>query len=171
MTHQRALCVHLKGKTLLKAKTRQGLITCASPCLIQQMVQHNIFTDCLNWRSPIRARVKRQHTYSLEKSFSCKGFLSSSESKTLEKYNSQYPSANDLVQKFVSNKQQTWSQPWLQHARCNTSGIKRKQTSVKNPHSECYTGAYSWSLHVMHNWYQWLESVKTSDINVYPNRQ
>ena len=59
MTHQRALCVHLKGKTLLKAKTRQGLITCASPCLIQQMVQHNIFTDCLNWRSPIRARVNK----------------------------------------------------------------------------------------------------------------
>ena len=91
--------------------------------------------------------------------------------QTLEKYNSQYPSANDLVQQIVSNKQQTWCQPWLHHALCYTSGIKRKQTSVKNPHSECYTGAYSWSLHVMHIWYQWLESVKTSDINVYPNRQ
>jgi hypothetical protein len=26
--------------------------------------------------------------------------------------------------------------------------------------SECYIGAYSWSLHVMHIWYQWQESVK-----------
>ncbi len=69
------------------------------------------------------------------------------------------------------SKQQTWCQPWLHHALCYTSGIKRTQTSIKNPHSECYTGAYSWLLHVMHIWYQWLESVKTSDINVYPNRQ
>ena len=78
------------------------------PCLIQQMVQHNIFTDYQKLTVPNKGKGKiRQHTYSLEKSFFCKGFLSSSESKTLEKYNSQYPSANDLVQKFVSNKQQT----------------------------------------------------------------
>ncbi len=37
--------------------------------------------------------------------------------------------------------------------------------------SECYAGAYSWSLHVMHIWYQWLKSVKTSAINVKSNRQ
>ena len=71
-----------EGKTLLKAKTRQGLITCASPCLIQQMVQHNIFTDCLKLTVPNKGKGKiRQHTYSLEKSFTCKGFLSSSESQ------------------------------------------------------------------------------------------
>ena len=59
MTHQRALCVHLEGKTLLKAKTRQGLITCASPCLIQQMVQHNIFTDCLMLTVPNKGKGKK----------------------------------------------------------------------------------------------------------------
>jgi hypothetical protein len=48
--------------------------------------------------------------------------------------------------------------------------FKRKPTSVKNLQSECYTGAYSWLLHVMHIWYQWLESVKTNDIIVYPKQ-
>ncbi len=48
--------------------------------------------------------------------------------------------------------------------------------SISKPASRTHivnaiTGAYSWLLHVMHIWYQWLESVKTSDINVYPNRQ
>jgi hypothetical protein len=37
--------------------------------------------------------------------------------------------------------------------------------------SECYTGAYSWLLHVMHIWYQWLESEKpvTSTSNLTDN--
>ncbi len=159
-----------EGKTLLKAKTRQGLITCASPCLIQQMVQHNIFTDCLKLMVPNKGKGKIwQHNTHLRNLFPAKVFFPHLSPK--HKRNSQYPSANDLVQQIVSNKQQTWCQPWLHHALCNTSGIKRKQTSVKNPYSDFYTGAYSWSLHVMHIWYQWLESVKTSDINVYPNRQ
>jgi hypothetical protein len=40
------------------------------------------------------------HTH-LRQSFTCKGFFSSSELKTLEKQNSQYPSANDLVQQLL----------------------------------------------------------------------
>ena len=77
MTHQRALCVHLEGKTLLKAKTRQGLITCASPCLIQQMVQHNIFTDSLKLTVPNKGKGKiRQHIYSLETIFFLQRFSS-----------------------------------------------------------------------------------------------
>ncbi len=42
---------------------------------------------------------------------------------------------------------------------CNTYGIKRKPTSVKNPQSKCYTGAYSCCTrkHVTHirTWYGW----------------
>ncbi len=38
------------------------------------------------------------------------------------------------------------------------------QPASRTHKSECYTGACSWLLHVMHIWYQWLESVKTSPL-------
>jgi hypothetical protein len=45
--------------------------------------------------------VERQHADSLEKIFYLQGFLSSLESITLEKLNSQYPNVNDLVQQLL----------------------------------------------------------------------
>ncbi len=78
-----------------------------------------------------KGKLGNIHTH-LRQSFTCKGFLSSSESKTLEKYNSQYPSANDLVQQLLAisnNMISTLTSP----CPCNTFGIKRKLTSVRNP--------------------------------------
>jgi hypothetical protein len=58
MTHQRALCVHLIRHYTLKGKdiTRTNIM--CLPCLIQQMVQHNIFTDCLKVTVPSKGKGK-----------------------------------------------------------------------------------------------------------------
>ncbi len=126
-----------------------------------KLVRHNIITDChKNCLSPIRARVnKATYTLTWDNLLPVKVFFFSSESKILEKSNSQYPSANDLVQQLLA-RATTWCQLWLHHTPCNAFGIKRKLTSVKNPQK----WMLCWSIFMILTCYahlcQWLEPVK-----------
>ncbi len=155
------------GNTLLKAKTRQVLISCASPWLIQQEVGLTQWNYQLSQKLtvPNKGKGKRQHTYSLETIFYLQRFSFLIWVKKTREINSQYPSANDLVQQLLAEAT-TWCHPWLHHAPCNTFGIKRKPTSVKNLH-QCML---HWSIFMITTCYAHLISMtrisKTSDINV-----
>ncbi len=83
MTHQINIVYTSYGNTLIKGKdkTRTSImcLTMFDPTVGSTQY---IYWLSKKWLSPIRARVNKATYYSLEKSFSCKGFLSTSEPKT-----------------------------------------------------------------------------------------